>query len=307
MDNTITKEVNSSTRRKENQIFTKTHDILKDEVAKAMFTNEEFFDYAKKLICKILNIDEKCVEKLELAPEYVNQNFDIKGAISDVVYETDDYFVNLEFNSIKNRNYFLKNLKYVFHLVLNQIHSGNLENVDTLKKVAQINFNAFDRFGLKRLVYSSHIAEDESHMIYDDYLQIYDINLEIAKEMWYTNSEKESLEYYLFAISSRDNNTKHEMYEGDKLMAKVVDKMDELKKVFNDDLFYDNEALLNKASYDKGKEDGKIEGRIEGKQEEKVETAIKMIKLGESIEKISLYTSLTIEEIEQIKKDIVGR
>ncbi len=37
-------------------------------------------------------------------------------------------------------------------------------------------------------------------------------------------------------------------------MAEVVNKMDELKKEFNKDLFYDREALLRKASYDIGKE-----------------------------------------------------
>ncbi len=90
------------------------------------------------------------------------------------------------------------------------------------------------------------------------------------------------------------------MYEGDRLMAKVVDKMDEFKKQFNEDLFYDNEALLRKANYD----EGKAAGIEQGKKEEKMELAKKMIKLGETNEKINLYTELSIEEIENLRKDV---
>jgi len=295
MDNTMVKEVDSSIAKKNGgeEIFTKTHDILKDEVAKVMFTDKHFFAYAKKLVSLILNIDEEDIGTFELAPEYVSQNQDIKGAISDIMYESDGFFIDFEFNSKKGENYYLKNLKYVFHLVLNQIHKNDLEKVSKIKRVTQINFNAFDRYGLNKLVYSSHIAEDESHIIANDYLQIFDITLEKAKEMWYANSEKESLEYYLFAISSRDYDTKYEMYEGDELMAEVVDKMDELKKKFNEDLFYDNEALLKKANYD--------DGKAAGLKEKSIEIAKKMIEEGFELAVISKITELSIKEIEKLK------
>ncbi len=78
------------------------------------------------------------------------------------------------------------------------------------------------------------------------------------------------------------------MYEGDNLMAEVVNKMDELKKEFNKDLFYDNEALLKKASYDMGKEEGKIE------------IARNMIKDNAPLDLITKYTNLSINEIKSL-------
>ena len=51
--------------------------------------------------------------------------------------------------------------------------------------------------------------------------------------------------------------------------------------------------------------DGKIEGKIEGKNERNIEIAIEMIKDGESNEKIRKYTSLTDDEIERLRGDLV--
>ncbi len=53
-----------------------------------------------------------------------------------------------------------------------------------------------------------------------------------------------------------------------------------------------------------GRIEGKLEGKLEGKIEGKLEMANIMIKNNEPIEKISLYTNLSKEEIEKIKLNI---
>ena len=68
------------------------------------------------------------------------------------------------------------------------------------------------------------------------------------------------------------------------------------------------------AAYDKWKiaamtersalKDAKKEGKIEGKMEEKMETAQKMLKDGMSIENVCKYTELTIQQIEELNKQI---
>ena len=50
-----------------------------------------------------------------------------------------------------------------------------------------------------------------------------------------------------------------------------------------------------------GKAEGKAEGLAEGKDEKTTEVARAMIANGEPIEKIVLYTGLSLEVIEQIK------
>ncbi len=95
------------------------------------------------------------------------------------------------------------------------------------------------------------------------------------------------------------------MYEGDRLMAKVVDKMDEFKKRFNEDLFYDNEALLRKANYDEGKAAGIKESIELSKKEEKVEIAENLLKMNMNANDIVKVLSLPLKEIEKIKNMLV--
>jgi len=305
MSNTMTKEVDSSAKKNGgDNLFLDKVDVLNDKVAHVMFTDKAFHGYIKKLISMILDIDEKCIGKLELQGDHVNRSFDIKTSEADIVYESKDMYVNLEFNSFKNENVELKNNKYLFHIILNQIPIGEVEKKKDIKKSIQINFNSFDMYGREELVYRSHIMDDEYHEIRSDYLEIYDIDLALAKKMWYTNKEKKSLEYYLFAISCRDNYTKHKMYEGDYLMKKVVKGMDKLGKDFYEDLFYDKEELMKTVSFDEGIKQGIEQGKEEGKKENKVEIAKKMISLGETNEKIILYTELSLKEIEKLREDM---
>ncbi|NIM12325.1 MAG: Rpn family recombination-promoting nuclease/putative transposase [Candidatus Aminicenantes bacterium] len=56
-----------------------------------------------------------------------------------------------------------------------------------------------------------------------------------------------------------------------------------------------------KGVVDTSYEEGKAEGRVEGKSEGKIEIALKMKLKGEPAEKISEYTDLSIEEINQLK------
>lgn len=56
-----------------------------------------------------------------------------------------------------------------------------------------------------------------------------------------------------------------------------------------------------KGVVDTSYEEGKNEGKIEGRDERNIEIALKMMKRGESAEKISEYTDLSIEEINQLK------
>ncbi len=54
---------------------------------------------------------------------------------------------------------------------------------------------------------------------------------------------------------------------------------------------------------EEGRCEGKIEGRIEGRVEGKIEIAKKMITNNETLEKISLFTDLSLEEIKKLKEE----
>ena len=89
--------------------------------------------------------------------------------------------------------------------------------------------------------------------------------------------------------------------------------MDELERLGLDDKFglvYDNEVMQKKMintarswGYDDGKEEGKAEGLEEGAKKEKIEIAKNLLKDGISIEVVSKNTGLSIEELEELKKE----
>ena len=89
--------------------------------------------------------------------------------------------------------------------------------------------------------------------------------------------------------------------------------MDELEKLGIDDelgAVYDNEEMqkrmINTArnwGYDDGKAEGLEEGKKEGKKEEKVFIAKNLLKNDISIEVISESTGLSIEKLEELKKE----
>ena len=54
----------------------------------------------------------------------------------------------------------------------------------------------------------------------------------------------------------------------------------------------------------KGRLEGKIEGRLEGKIEGMIEVAKNLVKMGLSNSQILEVTGLSIEEVEQLKKDL---
>ncbi len=137
----ITKEKDSA-KTNNDRLFLDSVEVLKDEVVHVMFRDKAFMGYIRKIVSKVLDIDEDDIDTLELAKDYLNENCDIKGSVSDIVYENKDIVLNLEFNSFRTSNFELKNMKYVFHMVLNQIKEGELEKVDKLKKAIQILWEA---------------------------------------------------------------------------------------------------------------------------------------------------------------------
>ena len=90
--------------------------------------------------------------------------------------------------------------------------------------------------------------------------------------------------------------------------------MSESENLWLDDKFglaYDNELMQKKMintarnwGYDDGKEAGKAEGIEEGAKAEKIEIAKNLLKSKVSFDLVSESTGLSVEEIEELKKEV---
>ena len=108
-----------------------------------------------------------------------------------------------------------------------------------------------------------------------------------------------TLEKALYLFVCDDIEKLNAIYEGDKLMKKLMKENEDLLKNFDEMLYYDRDKMFENACYDKGYSKGKNEG----KQEERLQIAKGLLKLDVPIEKIELATGLSKKEILTFKNE----
>ncbi|HCY44687.1 MAG TPA: hypothetical protein DHU33_04605 [Firmicutes bacterium] len=62
--------------------------------------------------------------------------------------------------------------------------------------------------------------------------------------------------------------------------------------------------IAKNEGYNNGKNDGRIEGRLEGQLEEKQAMVENLLNFGDSVEKISVVSGLSIDEVLKIKESL---
>ena len=116
-----------------------------------------------------------------------------------------------------------------------------------------------------------------------------------------------TLEKALYLFVCDDIEKLNAIYEGDKLMKKLMKENEDLLKNFDEMLYYDRDKMFLNACYDKGYSKGESigysKGKNEGKQEERLQIARGLLKLDVPIEKIELATGLSKEEILTFKNE----
>ena len=268
---------------------------LKDKVAKILFTSKETRQFTEELIAKAIDVPISVVKNnLELLPSAVNHNINIQYSEADALYENNTSIINIEINYVNYKTLDMKNMKYVCHLMLNQMKIN--EGYKKLKPIYQICINNFDIFKKDKFIYRSYIMEETLHEKRNDMMSIIDINIDYLKKKNYTEIENGSLEKLLYIFVCNDKEVLEKIYKGDEIMKKVVEKVSTLTDDFANELYYDREEIINEYSYDLGVEEG-IEQR-------NIEIVKAMINENESIDKIIKYTGLTKEEVDEIKNSL---
>lgn len=153
--------------------------------------------------------------------------------------------------------------------------------------------NAFDITKDDRFVVISRLVDTKTHQEIHPFLEIVDVNLaKIIKTSYTSVKEKESLEKLLYLFVCNDEQVLRNVYDGDDLMEKMVDEAKSLTSDFDSMLYYDAESLKDASSYELGIDEGKKS------------TVVNMIKKNYSVNEMSEISGLSIEEIEDIKKEM---
>ena len=269
--------------------------LLKDKVAKKLFTEKKVgLEYLRKIISLAIGIPMDMIDKdIKLIHPNIGIKKNIVNSEADVVLENDEFYVNLEINYYNNETSDIKNGLYLCHLLLRQVKKA--KEYENLKKVYQINLNSYDALGKEEFIYHSKLYEKKYHIERSDFIEIIDINLEKLRQIDYNTlvkSDDMTLEKALYLFVCDDIEKLNAIYEGDKLMKKLMKENEDLLKNFDEMLYYDRDKMFLNACYDKG--------YSKGKKEAYENIAKEMLNKGMKLKDIIDITGLTEKEIKEI-------
>ena len=280
--------------------------LLKDKVAKKLFTEKKVgLEYLRKIISLAIDIPMDMIDKdIKLIHPNIGVNKNIVNSEADVVLENGEFYVNLEINYYNNETSDIKNGLYLCHLLLRQVKKA--KEYEALKKVYQINLNSYDALGKEEFIYHSKLYEMKHHIERSDFIEIIDINLEKLRQIDYNTlikSDDMTLEKALYLFVCDDIEKLNAIYEGDRLMKKLMKENEDLLKNFDEMLYYDRDKMFMNACYDKGYDKGYDNGKQEAIIATRKQLAKDMLIANEPIEKIAQFSKLSKEEILNLKDE----
>lgn len=278
-------------------INTKIKDLyIRDDVIKRLFTSSQNgLEYLTLIISAALKMPLELISvKLQLKHPDIGVNENVVNSETDIILENDEIFVNVEINANNSPSLQRKNFSYICHLILRQTPKSK-DFKTKLKKIYQININAFDILGNDDFVIISKILDVKSHKELRPYFTIIDINLEKLINISYNDIKKKdhrSLEYLLYFLVCKNEEELDNVYNGDVFMNKIVDEAKKLTLNFDAALPYNREELLKQSYYELGETQGIKQ------------TAIKMLKENIDVNTITKITGLSKKQIKNLKREL---
>ena len=268
--------------------------FMRDDVVKKLYSSKIGQKCLAKTVCQILGLPFEAIS-FKIMPTDIGVNKNIIKSEADLILENNEAIVNVEINSSTSKSIQNKNNAYVCHLVLRQI-KNNQDYKNKLKKVYQINLNAFDITHDNRFIVVNRLIDIETKKELHPILEIIDVNLAKLQEEGYNEIKKNEIEYLLYLLVCNDEEELRKIYNGDDLMEKMIDEAKMLTDNFDSLLYYNRDELKKQEAYELGQEDG-----ISQKQRE---IAINMLKKRYSIEEIFDVTGLSLDEIKELQKQL---
>ena len=142
-----------------------------------------------------------------------------------------------------------------------------------------------------------------------DEIKIYDIYLESLENVRYNGSNEK--ETYLAMFRAESFEEMRDIANGNKEALKVVEELERLSENDEFKILYDAEKMRRKEinsarldGYDDGYNNGYGSGYDAGAKEKGIEIAKNLLNIGTSNEDIMKVTGLSVEELEELKKEV---
>ena len=271
----------------------KFYSLLKDSTFKYMIKNEKTRKFFFDIIKFYTDLDLKDYTFVDNESNSGGKYADFRF---DILLESPDHLtlVNIEMNGAGESYILDRNRVYLHRIAGHFIKEGESYKQLPNKFVRQINFNDFQCKENKNLITHDYMLRDVKNNLVINNFKIYNIYLANVKKRCYNEMEKR-----LRLLTCESFEEMREVAGDNEEMNYVVDKLDELTKDMYFRMMYskeeDQEHLM---ITERGI--GYEEGHLDGEKEKSIQIAKRMKSDGIKPEDISKYTSLSIEEIENL-------
>ena len=280
--------------------------LLSDTTFKHLFKIEDYKEFFNTIINPIIDMD---INDFRLYDVELNSGNEKRDYRLDILLVSDkvDIIISIEMNQFPSEETKYKDRLYIYALLTKSLNSG--EDIKK-KSVIQINFNKEKNPYVSKATYS--IMDDVTKREIKDF-KIHEVYLENYKGIRYNGDNKEETYLSLFTATSYEE--LREIAGDDKEALKIVDELERLGLDDDFGVAYDNEAMqkrmINTArnwgyddGYGNGYEIGITKGKEEGAKEKGIEIAKNLLNIGTSNEDIMKVTGLSVEELEELKKEV---
>ena len=299
-----------------NKLYSKSG-FLRDLAFKKLFLETpQLLNYVYNYALDLLDLPID--DSIRLLDNNLNDNINIKNRESDLLYESNNYLVNIEGNCQTSISVNLKNLSYLCALLLRQIKPGE---TDKIKKILQININNESPFKTKKFINITRLIDSITNEIRNGEFFIVDFNLENSYNMTYNEIASlpgDDPRKIFYVFTSENNDKYYELYKNNKLGQLILRRMEYMVQNFDAIFYYDrdkfNEQVAKEVGFEEGKtagieigktagiEIGKTEGMAIGIDKGKKEIILNLLKAGMNELDIMKYLGITESDLEKIKK-----
>ena len=254
-------------------------------------------DILKLILEKILGVNITKIEENNI--ERNSGNIHVKRKYLDMLLTTNIGKIEIEVNACDEDYVHPRNASYIcdiysHHVLVKQKYTEDI-------KIIQINLSYGIKDDKSMRIYR---MQDESGKRYVENLIIYDVNMEYYKKIWYSKNEKEIEENKYMIMLDLEGKELEEISKKDKVVYRYMEEIVNLNKDpgFREFMTYEmDQKIIQNTRLDAAEKKGLERGMLEGEKSKSIEIARTMLKAGEDIEKIMLYTCLTKDEIELLK------
>ena len=283
-----------------NNLYSNSGFLLDLAFKKIFLETPQLLNYVYNYTLELLDLPID--DSIHLLDNNVNDNINIKNRESDLLYESDNYLINIEGNSQTSVSVNLKNLSYLCALLLRQVKPGD---ADKVKKVLQININNKSPFKTKNFINITELIDSITNEVRNELFFIVDFNLENSYNMTYNEIASlpgDDPRKIFYVFTSENNDKYYELYKNNKLGQLILRRMEYMVENFDAIFYYDRDKFNEQVAKEVGFEEGKTAGMAIGIDKGKKEIILNLLKAGMNELDIMKYLGITESNLEEIKK-----